>query len=331
MLFRSVLLCFLVVFSVVMPAAFAAPASVVLSGKTAGVLLSYEGLLVVDLNNAGLNEGERSPGEKAGLLRGDIIMSANGQKMTQTRDLIQILSEGQGKAVKLVVKRDGVEKNIELTPAHSDKDNTYKLGAWIRDSMAGIGTVTFFDPQSQRYGALGHAISDADTGSRIDLAEGSLVPSTVIDVNPGTPGAAGELKGEFAPLSPFAKVEKNTPFGIFGTLESDYLTSGTPVETALPEEINVGPATMLSNVAGDAVESYTIEITKIIGTEGNKNFAIKVTDDKLLQKTGGIVQGMSGSPIVQNGKLVGAVTHVLLDDPTRGYGINITNMLQVAS
>ena len=209
-------------------------------------------------------------------------------------------------------------------------DGAYKLGAWIRDSMAGIGTLTFYDPETGAFGALGHGINDVDTALLMPLESGSIMYATVADVKKGESGSPGELHGAFQVDRDMGELYANTGSGVFGTLTDDSLTDGLrPVPVAARREVKLGGATILSNVAGDTVEEYAVEITKVYPGSGGdtRELMVKVTDPRLLEATGGIVQGMSGSPILQNGKLVGAVTHVLVNNPTEGYGILAETML----
>ena len=227
------------------------------------------------------------------------------------------------------------EKQLQMTvqAVQCSTDGAYKLGAWIRDSMAGIGTMTFYDPDSGVFGALGHGISDVDTAQLMPLSSGSIMYAEVTDVKKGESGNPGELHGAFQVSQDMGSLYANTQRGVFGYLTDQCLTQGIePVELAAREQVQVGEATILSNIAGDQVEEYTVEITHIYpeNDDDPRNMMIKVTDPRLLEATGGIVQGMSGSPILQNGRLVGAVTHVLVNDPTQGYGILAENMLDAA-
>ena len=209
-------------------------------------------------------------------------------------------------------------------------DGTWRLGAWIRDSMAGIGTVTFYDPATGSFGALGHGITDTDTGLLMPLGDGSVMHASVKAVKRGSAGEPGELKGSFDLAHDLGGLYANTEQGVFGTMESCGFTEGSALPVAKAGEVRTGPAAILSNVSGDRVESYSIEIVRVLGSTGVQNLLIQVTDPALIQQTGGIVQGMSGSPILQDGKLVGAVTHVMVNEPSKGYGILIENMLEQA-
>ena len=221
---------------------------------------------------------------------------------------------------------------LSVSPEQNDQGQ-YAIGAWIRDSMAGIGTMTYYDPDSGAFGALGHGITDSDTALLMPFSSGSILGSTVKAVKKGTAGAAGELRGDFDLSSDLGDLYANTSSGIFGTLSPCELTEqmGEALPVADPDEVHAGPATIRSNVDGDAGRAYDIEILKVsAGASDGRELLISVTDPGLIASTGGIVQGMSGSPILQDGKFVGAVTHVLLSDPTKGYGILMETMLDAA-
>ena len=205
------------------------------------------------------------------------------------------------------------------------------MGAWIRDSMAGIGTMTYYNPEDGSFGALGHGITDSDTALLMPFASGSILPSTVKAVKKGAAGDAGELRGDFDLSGDLGDLYANTECGIFGTLDPGEFTEqlGDPIPVAAADQVRTGPATILSNVENDSVKEYDIEIIQIVENSADgRNLVISVTDPELLAATGGIVQGMSGSPILQDGRFVGAVTHVLLNDPTKGYGILMETMLE---
>ena len=221
---------------------------------------------------------------------------------------------------------------LSVSPEQNDQGQ-YAIGAWIRDSMAGIGTMTYYDPDSGAFGALGHGITDSDTALLMPFSSGSILASTVKAVKKGTAGEAGELRGDFDLTGDLGDLYANTNSGIFGTLSPCELTEqmGQALPVAEPDEVHTGPATIRSNVDGDAVREYDIEILKVsAGASDGRELLISVTDPELIDATGGIVQGMSGSPILQDGKFVGAVTHVLLNDPTKGYGILLDTMLSAA-
>lgn len=293
-------------------------------GHTIGIKMFARGVLVV-----GLTSGS-SPAKSCGLEKGDVILKCNGAAVTSTEQFQSMLQSSQGGAVALQVSREDGRKTMTVQPEQNDQ-GAWAIGAWIRDSMAGIGTMTYYDPATNTFGALGHGITDTDTAQLMPFSSGSILPSTVKAVKKGEAGSAGELRGDFDLTACLGELSANTDRGVFGTLDSAEFaeTLGPAMPVADPAEIRDGPATILSNVEGDAVREYSVEITKLSTGAGDpRDLLVTVTDPELLAATGGIVQGMSGSPILQNGKFVGAVTHVLLNDPTKGYGIFIETMLE---
>ena len=250
-------------------------------------------------------------------------------------DVIRTVSTEIGEredAAALTVKRGS--RTIELSAEpEKDEDGEYRLGAWVRDSMAGIGTMTFFDPQSGTFGALGHGVTDVDTGQLLPLDHGSIMDASVKAVKKGERASPGELKGDFDLTRDSGTLYANTECGIFGKLSAEDAAkiTGAALPIAKKDEIKTGRAAILATVSGNETREYDIEIEKIYSPSGStRNLLLRVTDEELLAQTGGVVQGMSGSAILQDGKIIGAVTHVLLDDPSRGYGIFIENMLSAA-
>lgn len=294
-------------------------------GRTVGIEAATEGLLVVSLSEVETAQGKKSPAADCGIQPGDIIVRLGGCEVGTSEDFAQAAAGLDGSPVAVQLMRGGQLIQYTLTPAFSEAEGCWRLGLWLRDGVAGIGTVTFYDPETGLFGALGHSINDADTGVLLPLGEGFISPATVSDVLRGEKGRAGELHGAFDEDSHLGSLERNTPEGIFGRAQGAF--EGTPLPVAGDEEIRSGPATILANVAGDEVREYAVEISR---AQGGGRLLVTVTDPALLEATGGIVQGMSGSPILQDGKLVGAVTHVLISDPARGYGITIGSMLRAA-
>ena len=284
-------------------------------GHTVGVKLFSRGVVVVKLP-----EGT-TPARACGLKTGDVILECGGESVTSTEQFQSLLQENGTEATELAIKRDGSAMTLSVEPERNDA-GVCCIGAWIRDSMAGIGTVTYYDPETRTFGALGHGITDGDTAALMPFGSGSILASTVKAVKKGGTGSAGELRGDFDLSGDVGTLYANTSCGIFGTVTADCpLTCGECVPAAEPK---AGPAVIRANVAGDAVEEYTVEILKVLpGAADGREMVLSVTDPALIAATGGIVQGMSGSPILQDGKLVGAVTHVLLSDATKGYGISI--------
>lgn len=302
-------------------------------GRAVGMKIVSDGILVVGMTDVTCAGATASPARSAGLKEGDLIISVDSRKVGSTQELKEALNDAltDSGEVEITYERDGSEHIAVLKPALSDEDGTYKIGAWVRDSMAGIGTLTFYDPSSGVFGALGHGINDVTTSELMPVASGTLIRSTISSVRKGESGAPGELSGSFDLSDEFGELYANTDRGVFGRADAEAL--GVDVSAALPaaraDEVQEGPAVILSNVSGDKVDEYEIEIKQVSRNSAHspRDLMIEVTDEELLAATGGIVQGMSGSPIIQNGKLVGAVTHVLVGDPTRGYGILIENML----
>ena len=293
-------------------------------GHTIGIKLFAEGVVVIGLAEVETASGKSSPGAACGLQVGDVIEEANGTEVESSEQFAALLQCG-GK-VDLSVSRDGRELTLVAEPVQGE-DGTYRLGAWIRDSVAGIGTITFYDPATGTFGALGHGITDSDTGLLMPLGDGAVMDSSVKAVKRGSAGDPGELRGSFDLTRDMGELYANTDRGVFGVMESCDMNDSAAVPVAAADEIHTGPAVILSNVSGDEVEEYAIEITRVLDKAGSQNLLICVTDQRLIEQTGGIVQGMSGSPILQDGKLVGAVTHVMINDPEKGYGITIHNML----
>ncbi len=307
------------------------PESVIPGGHTLGVKLQTDGLMVVGMAPVNTYDGAVSPADEAGITGGDIITHVGERAVYNVAELLELTGALTGEALEITYIRNGTMRNTTLIPAKSADDNKYRLGVWVRDSMAGIGTITFYDPETGLFGALGHGINEAETGRLLPMGSGHVLYSEVESVRQGQPGTPGELKGAFRNDKAYGHLLRNTESGLFGTLTTDEAMGSPmqkPVDIALPSEIQTGEAFILSNVNGDKVERFDIEIVKIFSGDDCRNFMIRVTDERLLDRTGGIVQGMSGSPVLQNGKLVGAVTHVLINDPQRGYGIFAESMIR---
>lgn len=290
-------------------------------GHTVGIKLFSRGVVVVKLSDGG------TPAKACGLQTGDVIVRCAGSAVTSAEQFQALLQESGGERMDLQVSRSGGSVTVSVEPAQNEQ-GVYCIGAWIRDSMAGIGTMTYYDPATGTFGALGHGITDVDTAQLMPFANGAILPSQVKAVKKGESGAAGELRGDFDLTQDLGGLYANTASGIFGKLKPDFPVQGTavPVGTA-----QTGPAVIRANVQGDQVEEYAIEILKVTeNASDGRDMVLSVTDPSLIETTGGIVQGMSGSPILQNGEIVGAVTHVLLNEPTKGYGISINHMLEAS-
>ena len=270
---------------------------------------------------------ENSPAEAAGLQVGDRILSIDGKAVTATQDVRNHLNESQG-TVKITVSRGETVTTLRAEPTITPHGP--KLGVYLRQGITGIGTVTFYDPDTQTFGALGHGVNDK-AGALLRLRKGNVYSARIAAVRKGRAGEPGQLMGTLTEPEPMGALEKNTQYGIFGKARIPF--SGEPMPVAESAEIHCGPATILSTVQGETPKEYSVEILKLYPTpeRTGRNLLLRITDPQLLQATNGIVQGMSGSPIIQDGKLVGAVTHVLVNDPTTGYGIFIENMLDAVA
>ena len=294
-------------------------------GQAVGVALHMGGVLVVDGGAQGKN----------GLRTGDVIHTAQGQAVLSAKELSAIVESAASDTVTLGVLRGEEEIAVQASVPVDDKDGKRRLGVWVRDSTAGVGTLSYIDPKTLDYGALGHAIVDGDTGRLLSVEDGAIMRAQVVGVTKGEAGRAGELRGSFLSENvQIGTLEVNTKSGVYGEMtrlpQNLLYPDGLPIATG--SAVKEGPATIISTVGAGRPQEYSIEIVRCYAQaqDGQKDMLIRVTDEKLIEKTGGIVQGMSGSPIIQNGKLIGAVTHVLVNDPTRGYGIFIENMLEAA-
>ena len=298
-------------------------------GKTVGVTMDTQGLLVLGTGSVD-GENDRIYTPCKGILQaGDLLLEADGQTLENKEMFLEAVEKSGGETISLRLQRDGREKKVAVTPVFSTADGTYKIGAWIRDSIQGIGTVTYYDPADQTFGALGHGVYDVDTGELMQIREGALVSVELTEIVKGQKGKAGELTGKIALQEKFAHIDENTEAGIFGSAGTAVF-NGEALPVAETDEIKKGKAYILSDLEGKGVKAYEVRIESLRkgGGKAYKDMTIRITDERLLKLTGGIVQGTSGSPIVQKGKLVGAVTHVMVNDPTRGYGIFLEHMLE---
>ncbi|PLS15316.1 SpoIVB peptidase [Bacillus sp. M6-12] len=310
---------------------------VIPGGQSIGVKLNTLGVLVVGHHLVKTAEGKKSPGEISHIQVGDIITEINGKKIEKMSDVSQLVKQSgeDSKPLRLVINRENKLIKTSLVPLKDKDEGVYKLGLYIRDSAAGIGTMTFYHPDTKKYGALGHVISDMDTKKPIVVKDGEVVRSTVTSIDKGSNGDPGEKLASFSSdRSVIGNIAKNSPFGIFGKLKQQ-IPNGImdkPLPITLSHEVKEGPAQILTVLDGSTVQPFDIEIVSTIPQKfpATKGMVLKVTDPELLEKTGGIVQGMSGSPIIQDGKLIGAVTHVFVNDPASGYGVHIEWMLNEA-
>ena len=302
-------------------------------GKVTGIRIFTDGIMVLGTGYVNGKDGHIYEPSKRALRTSDLILEANNEKVDDKNSLINIVEKAGDKDVTLKINRKGNIIYEKITPILSNEDE-YKIGIWVRDSTQGIGTITYYNPSTGNYGALGHGIVDVDTSELMTVRTGKLLKSNISCIKKGERGTPGELMGIIIDTARtnFGSVIKNTGYGIFGKLNDRYKKSIQTPETdiALKEEIKLGKAYIYSDVLGDGIEKYEIEIQSVntLSYDISKGVIIKITDKRLLEATNGIVQGMSGSPIIQNGKIIGAVTHVFVNDPTKGYGIFIENMLK---
>ncbi|MEW5762153.1 MAG: SpoIVB peptidase [Bacillota bacterium] len=311
------------------------PVRVIPGGQAIGVLLRTQGVLVVGGAPVIGGRRETSPALEAGMRVGDVIVRIDGRRVAAEDDIREAVDAAgkRGRALKFVVKRGDRLLEITVRPQFCAQTGRYRVGLLVRDSAAGVGTLTFYEPQSKIFGALGHIIADADTAEGIEVAGGKIVEATIQAVRPGRRGQPGEKVGIFYGEGGLVgRIARNTPCGIFGTLDCGCRNPlyPRPLPVALLHQVRPGPAEMLTVLRGRRIEKFAIEIVRVkpgLPADG-KNLVIRITDRRLLRETGGIIQGMSGSPIVQDGRLVGAVTHVFVNNPARGYGIPAEAMLR---
>lgn len=302
-------------------------------GNAIGLKLYTNGVMVVGMSEVkGLDQKVYKPYEKTDLKEGDLIVEVDDKAVSCISELIESVNASQGKNIKLKYLRESGSKITTIDPVETDIKE-YKLGLWVRDAGGGVGTLTFYEPESDTFCALGHGISDVDTGDILNIARGELVTTNIVAITKGEKGKPGEVKGTIENGENVGKVLKNTMFGIYGrNLQKSKLNVDVSdaMEIATRSEVVEGEAEIICQLENGKKEKYKIEIEKIYTSNNydNKSMIIRIKDDKLIKKTGGIIQGMSGSPIIQNGKFVGAVTHVLVNDPTQGYAVFADMMIK---
>ncbi len=307
---------------------------VIPSGQSIGIKLHTRGAVVVGHHLIRRNETNISPGKKAGIKVGDLIQEANHRSISNLADLTEIIQKAgsEQKPIDFVVERNKRRIHLNVSPTLDEDGKRYQIGLYIRDSAAGIGTMTYFDPKNNQYGALGHVISDMETKKPLPIKEGEILSSSITSIVKGAVGRPGEKNPSTDRNETIiGDVKQNTSFGIFGKTNKDYTFSERREMTvARPSEVREGKAQILTVIHGNKIEPFDIEIiqTSRQAEPTTKSMILQITDPNLLKKTGGIVQGMSGSPIIQNGKIVGAVTHVFVNDPTKGYGVYLEWMLE---
>ena len=307
-------------------------------GQPIGVKLNTKGVLVVALSDIEGTDGKTpSPAANAGVQIGDSIISINDNEINSAEDVARFINEEKNSELILKLQRKNKSDffEVKVKPTIDSADGKQKIGLWVRDSTAGVGTLTLYDDKSKKFAALGHPITDADTGTILRVNNGVIISSNIVSIKKGTKGSAGELRGLFVDENKIkGQIINNTECGIFGDGTTSLINNkfNKPMKIGLRNEIKEGKAQILTTISGNEPELFEIEIQKLLpqNTSGSKSMVIKITDPKLLEKTGGIVQGMSGSPIIQNNKIIGAVTHVLINKPDVGYGIYIEWMLKDA-
>ncbi len=302
-------------------------------GQVVGIKVNTAGILVLGVGEFETKGGQASPC-KGIIETGDLIISCNGKNLETKEDLRNCVEENSTNHLELKVLRKGVEKAVEVEPVYSQSEETYKIGLWIKDSTQGIGTITYIHPDTGSFGALGHGITDADTHRLIPVKDGELMEAAITRIKKGVKGNPGEISGviDYDEASIIGEVSQNSPLGIYGKVNQNLIKRQTlpAIPIAFQDQVHEGKASVLIDLTGKGVKEYEVEIQKVskYSNEPSKSMVIKIIDEELLKLTSGIVQGMSGSPILQDGRLIGAVTHVFIQDPTRGYGIFIENMLE---
>ncbi len=295
--------------------------SVVPLGNAIGLKLYTNGVLVVGMSEI---EGKK-PYENSGIEEGDMIVNIGEKAITCTADLVETVNNSKGKQLQIEYVREGEKKQTSMIPVETAQKE-YKLGLWVRDAAAGVGTVSFYDPQTKSFAALGHGILDIDTNQLLEIAKGDFVTTKIMSITKGTKGNPGKIQGSIENQMNIGQIDKNTEFGIYGKLNNTTVLNiniQDAMEVATRDEIQTGPAKIICTLENNQKKEYSVEVEKIYknNNQNNKSMLIKVTDKELIEKTGGIIQGMSGSPIIQNGKVIGALTHVLVNNPEMGYGV----------
>ena len=310
---------------------------VIANGQITGIKLYTNGVLIVGMSEIEDSSGKKiKPYEGLDLQEGDMITKINDEDIIDTEDLLREIESSKGKEVKISYLRNNESFETNITPVQT-KDNEYKIGLWVRDSAAGIGTMTYYEPSTGKFAALGHGITDIDTGELLNISNGELLKTKIVSIVKGLKGTPGKIQGTIDDEPVIGTIYKNTDLGIYGKITEPSLIDtklGNELEVAKKEEINLGEASILCYLDSEGIaKEYKIEIEKIFlnNDYDNKSMLIKVVDNELLSKTGGIIQGMSGSPVIQNGKFIGAITNVLVNDPARGYAVFSEIMLKEAS
>lgn len=307
--------------------------TLVAGGNPFGIKLLMDGVMVTELGEVETEDGEKiCPAQNAGIQVGDIIKSADGKNITSNDEIQKIIGDSDGRKIKIIISRDGKDFPVFLKPEYSVSSGSWRGGMWVRDSIAGIGTMTFFNKTTGEFAGLGHPVCDSDTGEIVPIYSGEAVPVEITDAKKGAKGIPGELHGQFMYGGNFGILNRNNSCGVYGLLSEQAVKTlcenSEEYKMGYRQDVKTGSAEIMTTISGDVPKKYSIEIEKIDynSTESTKNMVIRITDSELIESTGGIVQGMSGSPIIQDGKIIGAVTHVFVSEPTKGYAIFAENM-----
>jgi stage IV sporulation protein B len=307
--------------------AFAYSNEIIASGKNIGIELESSGIIIVGTYDV----GNKNPASDANLKNGDKIINVNGISVSSIEEMLEAIDLRSDDSYLDITYLRGSKELTTSLKLEKDSDNVYKTGLYVKDSINGVGTLTFIDPNTNLYGALGHEITEKTTGQKLEIKDGKIYESTVTGITPSKDGNPGEKNVNYDTSKIYGNVVENTEYGIFGTYTEEIPSDSKLYKVGQFENIELGKATMLTVIENNNVNEYDINIIKLNkDSTGNKNILFEITDERLLQETGGIIQGMSGSPIIQGDYIIGAVTHVVVDDPTKGYGILITNMLEEA-
>lgn len=291
-------------------------------GENIGIEVNSKGVLIVGFYKVDNNFIARD----SGFLVGDSIIEVNNKTVSSIDDMVSAIKENSNESVEFTILRDKQKKTIKMSE-NIDNDGVYKTGMYVKDKIVGIGTLTYIDPNTKIFGALGHEIDEKTTAEKFEIKDGKIFKSNVTGIERSESGNAGEKNANYDTSTVYGKIDENTKSGIFGNY-TDEIPDVASLKVASKDEVRTGEATIKTVIDGDKVEEFTINIIKIDKNSETKNILFEITDEKLLKKTGGVVQGMSGSPIIQNQMIIGAVTHVIVNDATKGYGIFITTMLE---
>ncbi len=323
--FKKTVIMLLLTFFIIPLNVFAYSDRIIVGGENIGITLNSDGVLIVGIYDV---DG-KSPAADAGLKAGDTVMTINGKDVDNIEDMAAKINNLASEDIKVGYMRNGKEKQTTLK-LYKDENDVYKTGLYVKDSVTGIGTLTFIDPETKLFGALGHEIQEQTTDKLLEIKDGKIFNSTVTGVIPSNDGNPGEKQAKYNSADTTGDVDENTTQGIFGKYTKELPNKDT-YKVAKPSDIKTGTAYILTVLNGNEIKKYEVNITKVNKQDQkNKNFVFEIVDKELLDKTNGIIQGMSGSPIIQGDYIIGAVTHVVVDNPHKGYGIFITNMLEEA-